>query len=161
MITKHEVVDAKYLESLIKEALKKLKVSKENNICPYIPIPTGGHIHHFTMKKMRIEAPQQLAAMISQHIISVEKPIKVSPKKRAPRGSRKSKDKYIFSAQELEKLRVIARLSGDKEMINKLAQKRDMLMIKRDLIASIRQDKISEELWQSYMESIAVNNTKI
>lgn len=143
----------KQLDNLIKEAMKKLGLAKENQICRYLPMNSGGHIHHFTMKKMKTMAPEQLIEMISKYIIRTDKPPRVSPKKRASRGSRKHRDKYVFSSQELERLRNIARLAGDKEMISRLSPKMDHRIIKRDLISSIKKGKVDQDLWSSYVES--------
>ena len=64
-------MDDKQLESLIQAAVKKINGKKENDICRFIPISTGGYIHHFTMRKMKTEDPKQLAEWITQHIFSI------------------------------------------------------------------------------------------
>jgi hypothetical protein len=151
-----EKSSGKKLELLIKEAVRKLGVSKENDICPYIPINTGGHIHHFTMKKMKTVTPAELAGMISQYILQVDRPVKVSPKKRAARGLHKQKNRYVFSPQELQRLRNIARLAGDKEMISRLSPKTDHQTIKRMLISSIKRDRVDQELWSNYADSVTM-----
>ena len=59
--------DTKGLELLISAAIKKIGGRKENNICRYLPISTGGYIHHFTMRKMKTEAPDELQNLISKY----------------------------------------------------------------------------------------------
>ncbi|KIC74409.1 hypothetical protein DB41_IP00090 [Neochlamydia sp. TUME1] len=150
--------DSKQLESLIQTAVKKLGAKKENDICRYIPSSAGGYIHHFTMRKMKTEDPEQLTDMILKYIINVDKPSSVTPKQRAARGSRKRRDQILFSKQDIERMLNMARLAGDKEMIRKLTPKKDLRSIKRELIASIRHGKVEQDLWASYVEAISLNN---
>ncbi len=82
------------VEQSIAAAVKKLNCGKENDICRYLPSSTGGYIHHFTMRKMKSEAPEALIATIEKHILNIDKPISVAPKQRAARGSRKRRDQF-------------------------------------------------------------------
>lgn len=147
--------ESKQIENLINTAIKKVGAKKENDICRYLPVSTGGYIHHFTMRKMKTECPDQLHALITKHIINVEKPTTVPPKQRAARGSRKRRDQFLFSKQDIERMLNMARLAGDKEMIRKLTPKKDLRTIKRELIASIRHGRVEQDLWTSYVESIS------
>lgn len=146
--------EGKSLEQLISAAVKKIGAKKENDICRYLPSSTGGYIHHFTMRKMKTEAPEQLQNMISKFIINVDKPANVPPKQRAARGSRKRRDQFLFSKQDIERMLNMARIAGDKEMIRKLTPKKDLRTVKRELIASIRHGKVDQELWHFYVESV-------
>lgn len=140
------------LENLIKQAIAKVGASKENDLCRYIPVPTGGYIHHFTMRKMKTENPEELAAMIQKYILSEDKPKKVAPKQRAARGSRKPRDTFLFSKNDIERLLNIARAAGDKDMIRKLTPRQDEKTIKRELISSIRHGRVEHDLWASWVE---------
>jgi hypothetical protein len=55
------------LEMLIAQAVDKIGGTKENDICHYIPSdePDGGYIHHFTMRKMKYESPEELINKIN------------------------------------------------------------------------------------------------
>ena len=54
----------------------------------------------------------------------------------------------------------IARLAGDKEMVAVLAPKKSLAGSKRELITSIRQNRLEPELWNAYVESLtAVQNS--
>lgn len=145
--------DSKQLEQLIHQAVKKISGKKENDICRYLPSTAGGYIHHFTMRKMKTEAPEQLVALLNKHIINVDKPHSVPPKPRAARGSRKRRDQILFSKSDIERMLGLARASGDKDMIRKLTPRKDLRTLKRELIASIRQNKVESDLWHSYVES--------
>lgn len=147
--------DVKQLESLIHHAIKKIGGRKENDICRYLPIGTGGYIHHFTMRKMKTESPEQLHNLITKYIINTEKPTTVPPKPRAARGSRKRRDQFLFSKHDIERMLTMARQQGDKEMIRKLTPRKDLRTIKRELIASIRHGKVEQDLWQSYVETVS------
>lgn len=144
--------ESKSLDALIHNAVKKIGAKKENDICRYLPVSTGGYIHHFTMRKMKTEAPEQLQSLINKFIVNVDKPHTVPPKQRAARGSRKRRDQFLFSKQDIERMLNMARLAGDKDMVRKLTPKKDLRTIKRELIASIRHSKVDQELWHFYVE---------
>lgn len=143
------------LEDTIKKAVKKINGTKENDICRYLPIPTGGYMHHFTMRKMKTEEPKALSVLINRFINSVDKPQSVIPKPRAARGSRKRRGGINFSRNELEKLLSLAKSLGDDEIINKLSPKKSLAAYRRDLIASIKNNEVDEKLWKDYVEAAA------
>lgn len=149
----HERVTPSKLQELIDKAVKKIGARKENDICRYIPSSGGGYIHHFTMRKKKTENPEELAHQIEKYILNASNPHKVSPKQRAARGSRKRRDQFFFSKNDIERLLLMARASGDKEMIRKLTPRRDLRTAKRELIASIRHNRVEQELWHSYVEA--------
>jgi hypothetical protein len=152
-------MDNKQLENLISAAVKKVGGKKENDICHYLPVSTGGYIHHFTMRKMKGESPQQLAEMINKYIIQANQPQEVTPKQRAARGSRKRRDLFTFSKVDLERMLNMARLAGDKDMIRKLTPRKDLKTIKRELISSIRHGRVEHDLWNLYVETTASHNS--
>src|SRR5437588_84815 len=86
----------KDIEEVISKAIKKLGVRKENELCKYLPMKSGGYMHHFTFKKMKHKQPQELAAIIEKNLIQSDKAVIIAPKQRAPRGSRKRKDHMNF-----------------------------------------------------------------
>ena len=120
----HETVEPKTknlkeVEEVIARAIKKVGAKRENDICRYIPMTTGGYMHHFTLKKMKTKQPGELGAMIEKFIINADRPGMVAPKSRAARGSRKRRDQITFTRNQLERMLHIARLAGDKEMGHK------------------------------------------
>jgi len=147
-------VDAKNLESLIHNAIKKVGGRKENDLCRYIPVSTGGYMHHFTLRKLKTEAPEELAELITKFIIQSDKPTNVTPKQRAARGSRKRRDQLVFSKQDIERMLFMARQANDKEMVRKLTPKKDLRTVKRELLSSIRHGRVEQELWNTYVEAI-------
>jgi hypothetical protein len=150
----------KQLDAAINQAVKKIGAKKENDICRYLPSPNGvGYIHHFTMRKMKTEAPEQLLALITKHILNSDKPHSVSPKPRAARGSRKRRDQVFFTKQDIDRMLHMARLAGDKDIIRKLTPRKDLRTIKRELISSIRHGHVDQDLWQSYSEAVNHQNT--
>lgn len=74
--TEYKVKDFKNLEQLINTAMKKVGARKENDLCHYLPGEKGGYIHHFSMRKMKNEAPEELATMISKYIVNPNSPEK-------------------------------------------------------------------------------------
>lgn len=143
----------KELESIIDKAIKKVGGTKENDLCKYIPVSSGGYIHHFTLKKMKVKKPSELSSMIEKFIINPPKPSIVPPKQRAPRGSRKRRDHITFTKGQLDRLLNMARLAGDKEMISVLSPKKSLASCKRELIQAIRQGVVDHELWNHYVEA--------
>jgi hypothetical protein len=145
--------NSKEIEDLILKAVKKIGGKKENELCKYLPMKTGGYMHHFTLRKMKIKQPQELFAIIERFVIQADRPIAVAPKQRAPRGSRKRRDHLNFNRSQLERLLSIARLTGDKEIVTILSPKKSLASAKRELIQAIRHNKVEQELWNSYTES--------
>lgn len=150
----HKTKNLKEVEDIIAKAIKKVGGRKENDLCRYLPMTTGGYMHHFTLKKMKNKQPQELSAIIEKFIINADRPGTVAPKQRAARGSRKRRDQITFTRNQLERMLNIARLAGDKEMISVLSPKRSLATCKRELIASIRHNKVEQELWNAYIESV-------
>jgi hypothetical protein len=111
------------------------------------------------MRKMKTEATEQLQSLINQYIINVDKPLNVTPKPRAARGSRKRRDQFLFTKQDIERMLQLARHQGDKELVRKLTPKKDLRTIKRELIASIRHGQVEQELWHFYVE--VINNANM
>lgn len=144
----------KEIEEIISKAIKKVGGRKENDLCKYIPMNSGGYMHHFTLRKMKSKQPQELGSLIEKFIISSDRPGAVTPKQRAPRGSRKRRDQFTFTRTQIDRMLNIARLAGDKEMIAVLSPKKSLASSKRELIASIRHGKVEQELWNSYVESV-------
>ncbi len=140
------------LEELITKAIKKVGGKKENDLCRYLPMTTGGYMHHFTLRKMKTQAAETLAAMIKKFITDADRPATVAPKQRAARGSRKKKDHIVLTKTDIDHILQIARSVGDKDLVRKLTPKKDLRTVKRELISSIRHGKIEQELWNIYVE---------
>jgi hypothetical protein len=156
MIMSHEpkAKSLREVEDIIAKAIKKVGGRKENDLCKYIPMTSGGYMHHFTLRKMRLKQPQELGSLIEKFINSVDRPHSVPPKQRAARGSRKRRDQITFTRTQLERMLGIARMAGDKEMVSILSPKKSLATCKRELIASIRHGKVEPELWNSYAECV-------
>jgi hypothetical protein len=149
---------AKDIEDVIAKAIKKIGVRKENELCKYLPMKSGGYMHHFTLKKMKLRQPQELASIIERYVVNAEKATIIAPKQRAPRGSRKRKDHMNFTRTQLERMLNIARQAGDKEIITILSPKRSLAGCKRELIQAIRHNKVEQDLWTNYVEAANTYN---
>lgn len=152
--TKSDPAALRELEDLIEKAKKKVRGSKENDLCKYLPADKGGYIHHFTMRKMKNLQPRELEKMIKKYIIDATAPSRIAPKPRAARGSRKRPDLISLTKDELERLVGHLRLAGDAELAGKLSQKRSIGACKRQLIASIRAGQVRPEFWSAYVEAM-------
>jgi hypothetical protein len=144
----------KEVEEVIAKAIKKIGARKENELCKYLPMKSGGYMHHFTLRKMKHKQPQELSSIIERFVINSDKPTVIAPKQRAARGSRKRRDHMNFTRNQLERMLNIARLAGDKEIITILSPKKSLATCKRELIQAIRHNKAEPELWQNYMEAV-------
>jgi hypothetical protein len=142
------------IEDLITKAIRKIGARKENELCKYLPMKSGGYMHHFTLRKMKTKQPQDLSQMIERFIINADKLIVVPPKQRAARGSRKRRDHMTFTRNQLERMLNIARLAGDKEIISILSPRKSLATCKRELIQSVRHNKIDQDLWNGYVEAV-------
>lgn len=155
METMEKTKSLKEVEDVIGKALKKVGARKENDLCRYIPMATGGYMHHFTMKKMKTKQPHELSTMIEKYIINADRPGMVAPKTRAARGSRKRRDQVVFSRGLLDKLLSMARATGDKDLVTMLSPRRPLAICKRELISSIRHNRIEQELWHAYVDALS------
>lgn len=145
--------NTKDIEDVVAKAVKKINGRKENELCKYLPMKSGGYMHHFTFRKMKSAQPQELAAIIERYVLSMDKPVVIAPKQRAARGSRKRRDHMNFTRMQLERMLSIARLAGDKEIVTILSPRKSLASYKRELIQSIRHNKVDADLWANYAEA--------
>lgn len=142
------------LEQLIDKAIKKIQGTKENDLCKYLPGSEGGYMHHFTMRKLKNTDPSQLFSLIQKFITEIATPRPIDPKPRAPRGSRKRKDFINFTRLDIERVLELARQVGDDDLVARFSPKRSLPSLKRELIRSIRENRITQELWNAYAQTI-------
>ncbi len=143
------------LEKLIEKAIDKVSGDKENDLCKYIPGPGGGYMHHFTMRKIKNSDPEQLFELLQEFIINSKSPRALDPKPRAPRGSRKRRDFISFTRTDIERVLDLARRVGDDDLMARFSPKRSLPSLKKELIRSIRENRVKEELWTSYVDAMA------
>ena len=67
------------IEDSISKAMEKVGVRNPNQLCKFIPFE-GGHLHHFTMEKLKKTNRDRLEEMLKTHILNKESP-KVFPAK--------------------------------------------------------------------------------
>jgi hypothetical protein len=152
-LTENDVKTTEELNQLITKAIKKVGGKKENDLCKFLPASGGGYMHHFTLRKMKAEQPRQLNEMICKYILNVDHPGRVAPKPRAARGSRKKRDVITLTRTDLDRMLDLARQMGDKEMVAKLSPKKSPAALKRELVKSIKEGRIDQDLWSAYSEA--------
>jgi hypothetical protein len=143
------------LQNLINTAIKKVSGNKENDLCKYIPGPSGGYMHHFTLRKIKNSNPEELFQLLKKFIIERPKPEALDPKPRAPRGSRKRREFVNFTRTDIERVLDLARKVGDQDLLVRFSPKRSLPALKRELIRSIRHNHVNHDLWNAYVESLA------
>lgn len=158
-LSEPDTLTLRELEESISKAIKKIRGDKENDICKFLPADRGGYMHHFTMRKMKSVQPRELHQLIKKYILDSEQPIRVAPKPRAARGSRKRPDLITLSKDELDRLVSTLRNAGDTELAGKLSKKRSLAGCKRQLIASIRQNQVRPEYWSAYIEACKASSS--
>jgi hypothetical protein len=114
-------------------------------------------MHHFTLIKLKNNNPQELNSLLQEFIIDATAPKTLHPKQRAPRGSRKRKDLVTFNRPDMERLIDLARKAGYSDLVAKFSPKRSITSLKRELIRSVRENRINQELWNSYAEMMSIN----
>lgn len=149
----------KDVEEVIAKSIRKIGCRTENELCKYLPVKTGGYMHHFTLKKMKNRQPEELASILDRYILQVDRPPVISPKQRAARGSRKRKDHLNFTRNQLERMLSIAKLAGDKEIVTILSPKKSIAAYKKELLQSIKNNKVDHELWNNYAESMQLQQS--
>ncbi|AHK63110.1 hypothetical protein BOKEGFJH_00234 [Chlamydia avium] len=149
------------MEKLISKAIKKVCGSKENDLCRYLPGPSGGYMHHFTLKKMKTASPEQFLKMLKTFILESDSPRMINPKPRAPRGSKKRRDFINFTKTDIERVLELARRVGDKDLLARFSPKKPLPSLKRELIRSIRNGVVSFELWNAYVEAVKANSSSL
>lgn len=155
MLKENSTANKKELEDLIQKAIKKVDGSKENDLCKYIPGPSGGYMHHFTLKKIKNSNPEELFSLLKKFIVEKKDPEALDPKPRAPRGSRKRRDLVNFTRSDIERVLDLARKVGDQDLLVRFSPKRSLPTLKRELTRSIRHNQVNQELWNAYAEAIA------
>lgn len=149
----HAEADLQELDKALALAIQKVRGKKASELCRYLPSEKGlGHMHHFSIEKLRKENPFRLLQMVQKYIVQTEEPTKIAPKQRAARGSRKRQNQYTFSEQEVERIRQYAKIAGDEDMARRLRPQGDPLTMKRELIASIRHNRVEPDLWNAYVD---------
>jgi hypothetical protein len=137
------------IDELINRALKKIGAEKEKDICKYLPAETEGYMHHFTLRKIKKTNPEELDALIQEFILSPPAPRAIDPKPRARRNKSLS-----LNQADLKLILKLAQKTGDKHLLSKLGAKLSLPRIKRELIKSIKEDRIEEELWYSFVQAV-------
>src|SRR5579872_1552407 len=94
----------KEVEDVIAKAIRKIGAKKENELCKYLPMKSGGYMHHFTLRKMKFKQPHELSSIIERFVINSDRPSVIAPKQRAARGSRKRRDHMNFTRNQLERM---------------------------------------------------------
>lgn len=149
------------LEKLIDQAIQKIQGSKEKDLCKYIPGPTGGYMHHFTLRKLKQTDPTQLVNLLKNFILNQSKPSALKPKSRAPRGSRKQPDLIKFSRNDMEKILELAKQAGDADLLARFNPQRTLAVLKKELIRSIRNHQVNHDLWNAFAHAIQTTDNSL
>lgn len=142
------------IEKFIEKAIQKVSGDGENDLCRYLPGPSGGYMHHFTLKKLKNSSPEQLLNMLKKFVLDSDFPRALAPKQRAPRGSKKKKDFVSFTKHDIDRVLELARQVGDKDLLARFSPKKPLPSLKRELVRAIRNNQLDFELWNAYVEAV-------
>ena len=149
MVTQESNFTMDETQTFIVKALKKIGAISEKEICRYLPGDKGGYIHHFTLKKIRKTKPAEFCALIQEFIINPATPRQIEPKPRIRRNKSLS-----LKEIDLKHILKLAQKTGDTYLLSKLGTRFSLQSIKKQLIKSIKQNKVDEELWNSYIQAL-------
>jgi len=136
-------------EDLIIKALKKIRGLKEKDICKYLPSETEGYMHHFTMRKIKKNKPEELRALIQEFILLPPSPRLIDPKPRTRRNKMLS-----LNQVELKLILNLAKKSGEDYLLSKLGAKLSLPTVKKELINSIKENRVEQELWCAFVQAL-------
>lgn len=156
-LKEHDKLGKEELEKLIDNAIKKVRGDKENDLCKFIPGPAGGYVHHFTFRKWKNSDPAHLFKLLQKFIVEMDTPKALDPKPRAPRGSRNRPNFFSFTRTDIERVLEVAKQVGDKDLLARFSPKRSFPVLKKELIRSIRENKVNHDLWNAYAELMAAH----
>ena len=142
-------------EALVANALHKIGGKKEKDLCRFLPSETEGYMHHFTLQKIRKTKPEEFRSLLQEFILNPETPQKLEPKTRIRRNKSLS-----LNQTDLKLVLQLAQKTGDNYLLSKLGAKFSLPRIKKELIKSIRENRMEEELWQSYIQSVESQSQK-
>lgn len=136
------------LEDCIVKAMKKVNVSKEGKLCPYLP-EGSGYIHHFSFKKLKKQNPQELIKALKQHILDNDKP-RIMPAK--PRNRRNSKNGLVvrFTRVQMGRLQIILKKEKDSELLDLVTPLQSARDLQKRMREMIKEKKVDPALWEAY-----------
>lgn len=105
------------IDHVIEKAMNKVGVNKAYELCKFIP-EKDGHLHHFTLKRLKMHDTQRLEELLKKYILNQEQPKKFPSKPRKP--YKKKAQKFFKEGQKLEKVIRIAL------MTKKLREEKDL-----------------------------------
>lgn len=142
------------LEPLLKKAMEKIGVDRENGLCPYLPATDDeGRLHHFTLKKMKENAPNALADLITENILDKEAP-KAIPSKPRLRITKGKAVKLSLKQEQISELLAALKGSNNIELIKELSAHRSLKSIQREMIQMVKEKKVDASLWETYTQLV-------
>lgn len=153
-----------HIDHVIEKALAKVKASKTNELCRYLPGESGGYMHHFTFRRLKKQQPNQLAKRLTSHVLDVDEPKRLGAPPRSPRGSRKDRDKesLLLSRSDLNRLLKLARNANDERLMRAVRpQIRSLAQIKQELVHCIRRNEPARDLFEAFCERVETSEDEV
>lgn len=147
------------LQDVIAEAMAKVNVQKETNLCVYLPTHDG-RLHHFLFKRMKKTKPAELLSLIKKHILENENPAFIKRQKKdkspqqKPNPNFKKPPQPKFKKSQIDRLINILEKSGDTDLIPLFSPHRSLTQVKKLMIEMIRKTELDQGLIDIYARLI-------
>jgi hypothetical protein len=155
-MTKTAIKTLPEIEDLIEKALTRINGTNANDICRYLPGNREGYMHHFTLQKLASNDPEKLSEMLHEFILDKQSPSPLAPPQRAPRGSKQNNfQNSIPTDDDARQIFQILMDQDRKDLALKLIkQRKSFKQLQAELIQSIKQGQVAQDLWIAYTEAL-------
>lgn len=143
------------IEKILEKAMAKAQVQKESDLCHYIPVQ-GKRLHHFALIRMKKNNPGELETLLKQYVLEKDRLKKLPPTQRKKRPQDKTEPVSVksegikFSSKQIQRLLEISKKEGEEDLVNLLASHQSLPEIQEQLIQSIREKQVDQNLWDTY-----------
>jgi hypothetical protein len=141
------------LENLIQKAIVKINGENEKSLCHFIPVKSGGYMHHFTLKKMKQKSPEILYDLIQTHIIQTASPKEIEAKPPNQIPTYRKNRLFIITEIEMDRIVTLARQTQDIELLEILQIKQAFYPDNEDFAYASAENELFSEPLIDYLKN--------
>ena len=138
------------LSEKISQAMKKLEVTKEIDLCKFLS-SDGVQMHHFTFNKLKVKEPEQLIQKIEAEILDHLTPTPLPVKKRSQYKPNSKRRAIQLTDSQLNRLLDILREKEEYELMDALKPFQSINHIKNQLIKELKQGNLDMKLVETFL----------
>lgn len=151
----------RHLEELhenIADAMKKLNVKKETDLCYYLP-GKNGKLHHLAFLKLKKSAPTELLQLIKEHVLMRDRP---EPLSSLPKSQTQTKKvvEVQFRQRQINRILKVLKNAGEEDLIPLFTSHLTLEQAQKLMIDMVRSKKANHSLWQTYVELLEKEKAK-